>query len=151
MPNLLTRTARPSSRLLASGSWLLALGFCLLAAFLNPARASHAIGSDLHYVNVGPGLYLVTYRFYRDCSGIAADTTSVSMSYQATGCGTSGTGTNSGGSMQLPKRGYQDGNPYCRAILMSQPPCDPNSSVSSGSYPNHQVWSYAGIVNLGTG
>ncbi len=44
----------------------------ILFVQLNKARASHAMGADITYSYVGPNQYLVTFSFYRDCSGIQA-------------------------------------------------------------------------------
>jgi hypothetical protein len=44
----------------------------ILFVQLNKARASHAMGADITYSYVGPNQYLVTFSFYRDCSGIPA-------------------------------------------------------------------------------
>ncbi|MBP6400889.1 MAG: PKD domain-containing protein [Bacteroidia bacterium] len=44
---------------------------CLL--FSNQdAKASHAMGADITYEYIGPNQYLVTFSFYRDCTGIPA-------------------------------------------------------------------------------
>lgn len=109
------------------------------------AQASHAIGSDMNYVNVGPNLYLVTYRFYRDCSGITGDA-SVTLNAAGLSCATPN-GTSAGNPTQLFKRNIEDGNPYCGRVLSTQQPCDTTGSVST-PFPNYQVWSYSGIVSL---
>ncbi|HYE80437.1 MAG TPA: hypothetical protein VEI97_20885, partial [bacterium] len=130
-------------------AFLLAL---LLGSALRPLPtfATHAVGADMAYLNTAPGIYVVTYRFYRDCSGLPADTTSLTLSYSATGCGPTGTATNGGGTTQLLKLNYVDGNPYCSRILQSQQPCDPTSAVPSGAYPNYQIWTYSGLLTLGS-
>lgn len=126
--------------------WLLLIGLVSTLA-AHRAEASHAIGSDMNYINVGPGIYFVNYRFYRDCSGITVPQ-SFQLTYSGIGCGAAGTGSNAGGTQTLTRRSYEDGNPYC-ASQNSQSPCDTASSISS-LFPNYQVYTYGGIVTLGT-
>lgn len=121
----------------------------LLSAALAPrtARASHALGSDLYYTNVGPGLYLVTYRFYRDCSGITEGPT-MTLNMFGVSCATSN-GTSSAPAATLNRQGIEDGNPYCNYMLSTQQPCDSTRQVST-PFPNFQIWSYSGIISLPT-
>lgn len=121
---------------------------CGLVLLLAPraVHASHALGSDMYYVNVAPGVYQVTYRLYRDCSGIPAPW-SFTLTYTGTGCGTSGTSTNSGGTFTLRRDNYYDANPYCPAVN-AQSVCDTANPVMS-PYPNFQIHSYTGLLTLG--
>ncbi|MFN3876681.1 MAG: hypothetical protein ACK4L7_12325, partial [Flavobacteriales bacterium] len=48
---------------------------CLMLALANGARATHIIGGEIYYDHLGGGLYDVTLKLYRDCSGIAFDAT----------------------------------------------------------------------------
>lgn len=138
LPLLATRLQRLPTRLLLTLVGLLAIS--------HEGRASHALGSDMYYVNVAPDVYLVTYRLYRDCSGISAPP-SMQLYYSATGCDSSGMGTNVGGQRTLTRRGYYDANPYCN-LVNSQSPCDTSAGVS-GAAPNFQVYSYSGFLSLG--
>lgn len=113
------------------------------------ARASHALGGDLSYVSIAPGMYLVQFRFYRDCSGIPAPS-GFTLEYSATGCGPSGAAWNPGGTQTLLPRFYQTGNPYCHQQNQLSL-CDSANSNQSNGYPNYQIYTYGGIVSLGTG
>ncbi len=119
----------------------------LLLGCLAPqqARASHALGADMSYINVGPGLYFVQYRFYRDCSGISAPA-NFSLDYSATGCGPNNV-VNAGGSRLLLPRLAQAGNPYCTS-RNNQLSCDSMTAGPSNGYPNYSIYTYAAIVNL---
>lgn len=128
--------------------WLLLVGV-LITFSSQQAHASHAIGGDLSYTNVGPGLFFVTFRFYRDCSGIPAPG-DFTLQYSATGCGPNGTGGNAGGQVTLLPRSSSVGNPYC-AQQNNQSPCDSANSTPSNGFPNYQIFTYAAIVNLGSG
>ena len=123
----------------------------LFAGLLAPraAQASHALGSDMSYVSVSPGVYYVQFRFYRDCMGPSGPA-SFPLRYEATGCGPSGAGTNTGGTVTLLPRASQVANPYCRS-QNSLSPCDSLHSVPSNSYPNYNIYSYGGVVTLGSG
>lgn len=135
MPNLSFLGRRASVALLGP----------VLAAFgLMPhqALATHGQGSDLSYVNVSPGVYVVTYKFYRDCSGIPAPLTQY-LDYRGTGCGTTGTDTNAGGSLVLNKISSSIGQPYgdpAMNICLDQP----------GSPQNYEEHVYQGTLTLGT-
>src|SRR5258708_186363 len=62
----------------------------LFLSFTNKIQASHALGGDISYTDLGNGNYEVVFTLYRDCSGIPAPTTvslevsSVSASYTQT-------------------------------------------------------------------
>ncbi len=121
----------------------------LLAGFApRTAQASHALGSDLSYTNVSPGVYFVTYRFYRDCSGIAAPST-MQLEYEGTGCGQAGMSSNPGARRALTRSGFQTGNPYCRRQNAASL-CDSANQVPSNGLPNYQIFTYGGLVTLGT-
>lgn len=47
----------------------------LMLALASGARATHIIGGEIYYDHLGGGLYTVTLKLYRDCSGIAFDAT----------------------------------------------------------------------------
>ncbi len=67
--------------------------FAFMIGMLIPfnSRASHNVGGEItyHYTGV-PNTYEITYKFYRDCSGIPAPT-QISLCYSSFSCGTSGT------------------------------------------------------------
>ncbi|MDX5346771.1 MAG: hypothetical protein LPK19_05955 [Hymenobacteraceae bacterium] len=108
----------------------------LFAAFFISENllASHAQGSDLTYVNIGPNMYVVNFSFYRDCSGIAASTSEV-LNYTAPGC-------SNGGTLTLPKQTATMGNLYCPG---TQPIC-----VSGNTITNYEEHVYSGTVTLPT-
>ncbi len=126
--------------------WLLLAGV-LITFSAQQARASHAIGGDMSYLNVAPGIYFVQYRFYRDCSGISAPGT-FTLTYEATGCGPGNT-PNAGGTKELLPRQSQVGNPYCgRQNNVSL--CDSLRSITSTGFPNYNIYTYAALVTLGS-
>ena len=51
----------------------------LLLLQLQPAKASHVLGGEMSYKCLGNGIFEFTVAFYRDCSGIAWDQTSVTV------------------------------------------------------------------------
>jgi gliding motility-associated-like protein len=126
--------------------WLLLVGV-LITFSAQQARASHAIGGDMSYLNVAPGIYFVQYRFYRDCSGISAPS-SFTLTYEATGCGASGTAPNAGGTKDLLPRQSQVGNPYC-GRQNNTSVCDSLNGRPSNGFPNYNIYTYAALVNLG--
>lgn len=50
------------------------------------ARASHAMGADISYTNVGRDSFIVTLNFYRDCAGTTAPV-SADITIQSANCG----------------------------------------------------------------
>jgi gliding motility-associated-like protein len=125
--------------------WLLLVGV-LITLSSQQAQASHAIGGDMSYTNVGPGLYLVTYRFYRDCSGISAPS-EFPLTYEGTGCGPNNR-ANPGGNTALLPRLSAVGNPYC-GPQNQQSRCDSLTGVPSNGRPNYNIYTYGAIINLG--
>jgi hypothetical protein len=138
--------------IMAKLSFLQRVGFLALifTALLAPraAQASHALGSDMSYVNVSPGIYMVQLRFYRDCSGISAPS-SVTVNYEGTGCDVSGTRANAGGAKDLLPISSQIGNPYCRQQNQLAI-CDSLLQSPSNGFPNYNIYTYSGLVNIGT-
>ncbi|MDX5512216.1 MAG: gliding motility-associated C-terminal domain-containing protein, partial [Hymenobacteraceae bacterium] len=110
-------------KLIRLSCWMIAA--ILSSFFSQEAYASHAQGSDLTYVGVAPNIYVVQYKFYRDCSGIAASSTE-SLTYRAPGC-------SSGGNQTMQKNSQTIGNPYCDQIV---PVCN-NSSALPPNYEEH--------------
>ncbi len=121
----------------------------IFTALLVPrtAQASHALGADMSYISVSPGIYMVNLRFYRDCSGISAPG-SFTLTYEATGCGPSNF-PNAGGTKDLLPRSSQLGNPYCRLQNQSAI-CDSLRSIPSNGFPNYNIYTYSGLVVIGT-
>ncbi len=67
--------------------------FMLLSGIMLPfvSRASHNVGGEITYTYTGiPNTFLITYKFYRDCSGIPAPT-QISLCYSSVNCGQNGT------------------------------------------------------------
>jgi hypothetical protein len=54
---------------------LFAIALTLILSSSKNTYASHFAGADLTYTCLGGSTYLITYSFYRDCSGIQAPTT----------------------------------------------------------------------------
>ncbi len=127
--------------------WWLLLFSAFSTLVSQQAHATHAIGSDMNYLNVSPGVYVVQYRFYRDCSGTTAPA-SFSLSYVGRLCGANGTGINTGSTVTLPLLNSQTGNPYCRDQNIRSV-CS-NSGPTTTDRPNYQVYTYSATLNLGT-
>ena len=51
--------------------FFLFLTFCVMLGFSNSASATHYIGSELYYFDLGNNQYQIHYVFYTDCNGIA--------------------------------------------------------------------------------
>lgn len=59
-----------------------ATAIAALSLISSKSYGSHAVAADITYQYVGPNQYLLTLRFYRDCSGITAPTT-VQLGYSS--------------------------------------------------------------------
>src|SRR4051812_21584016 len=113
--------------------FIAAAGLLLAAGFTQEAKASHAQGSDLTYTCIAPNMYQVTYKLYRDCTGIFPATTA-SLNLKSPGC-------NAGRTVNLQQVGTPAmGNLYCPQIT---PTCSPTSP-----YPNFQEYIYSGMVTF---
>jgi hypothetical protein len=100
--------------------------------FLTVAQvfATHQLGNELVYTNVSPGVYLVSLKFYRDCSGIGAANT-YQLMVKSEGC-------NAGRSFSLTRVGNGiTGNLYCSSIT---------ATCSNTSQPNFEEYLYTTTV-----
>ncbi len=109
----------------------------LVAVFALPADeafASHGVGADVTYEYIGPNQYLVTLRFYRDCDGITAPT-STTVNYSSS-CAAGGNIT----LQAIPGTGQP----------IPPSPCLPpvTTTCNGGSGYGVQEWIYQGTVNL---
>lgn len=106
----------------------------LLTCFARNASASHQQAADLTYVCVSPNTYVVTLKFYRDCSGIDEANT-YPLRLTAPGCNTSRPVIN------LPKVGNTAG-------VVGTPYCSPALNNCSGSTANYQEFTYQTVVTF---
>lgn len=107
----------------------------LSLAFL-PSKvfASHAAGAEITYAWIADSTYQITYKFYRDCSGISEPTT-VNICYFST-CGTTTYTIN------LPKASGPNG-------LEVGTGCPGwSSTCNGGTNPGYREWIYTGQVTL---
>lgn len=115
---------------------------CLMAATVwgsfaaQEAKASHAQGSDLTYVNVGPSIYVVQYKLYRDCTGITLGTTET-LTYRAPGCNATSR------TLSLALGTKVIGTPYCGSIV-------PDCSDATTARPNYEEHVFSGTLTLPT-
>lgn len=114
----------------------LAVIFSFMTCFFfgNPeAKASHAMGADITYEYIGPNQYLVTFSFYRDCSGIPAPTF-IDLGINNS-CGFPAQTINL--------------NPLASSPTQISPVCPTElSTCNGGSYTGIEEWIYQGVVNL---
>ncbi|MBL0341535.1 MAG: hypothetical protein IPP71_11680 [Bacteroidetes bacterium] len=111
-----------------------ATAIAVLSLISSKSYGSHAVAADITYTYVGPNQYLLTLRFYRDCSGITAPAT-VTLGY-ASSCFP-------GGSITL--------NPIPGTGLEIPPStCLPpvTTSCNGGSGYGVQEYIYQGLVTL---
>lgn len=120
----------------------------LLISFIKVSKASHVSGGDLTYVCIGPNQYEITFKMYRDCSGITVPTT-IPVTFTNT-CAL----TNPA-SINLTLR-----NPVTNAICTTPDPCAvevsqlcPSQMMNStchagGTLPGMQEYIYRGVVTF---
>ncbi|MFD2718789.1 T9SS type A sorting domain-containing protein [Hymenobacter monticola] len=113
----------------------------LLAGLLGNApraQASHLLGGDLTYESLGNNQYRVSFRLYRDCSGIVPS--AFVLSCKNGGCSSPATITT-----PLVQQGaVQAGNPFCAAV--SAGPCQGPAGL-----PNYDISTYTATVTLAPG
>ncbi|OON67791.1 hypothetical protein B0919_16530 [Hymenobacter sp. CRA2] len=121
--------------------------FCLAWGLgLEQARASHALGGELTYEYIGtaaqPNRYRITCRYFRDCSGIAAET-DLLLTCRVGSPTTSCTNNDSRNFTTTLTRGQLiSGSPYCSSVAGANQ-CDNNSL-----YPNYETARYTAEVTL---
>jgi len=99
--------------------------------------ASHAMGADLTYKCVGPNQYLLTYSFYRDCSGISAPPIII-IDYWSSCYYTTGRKDTLYPTMVIPDS--------LRWVYATCPGV--TTTCAGGSYTGIEEWIYTGIVDL---
>ena len=97
------------------------------------AKASHMAGADLTYQYIGNNQYVVTYSFYRDCSGISAPT-SENLTLSSSACSMSQSFTLN----PVPNTG-QEISLNCPGV---------SSTCAGGSAPGIQQWIYQTTVTI---
>jgi hypothetical protein len=109
--------------------FLLLLSFC----FVNTARAAQLLGGDIEYQCVAPGVYVVAFFGYYDCSGAAYPAT-VQLNISAPGC-------NAGRlfSINAMSPGIRFYNPYCTST---------GNACGSTALPNVQAVLYSTTITL---
>ena len=110
----------------------IALSTIFLLLFSNQSRASHAMGADITYTCLGNNQYLLTFSFYRDCSGIFPLTVMPIEIHN--GCGFNDTIVNInqvGGPVDVPT--------VCPSAV---------TTCHGGAYVGIQKYTYTGIITL---
>lgn len=117
----------------------LLFGIALLFTFCPSAQASHAAGAELTYTWKSDSTYIITYHFYRDCSGIPAPD-SVSVCYENNCDGYQN-------NIYLRKTTLLDGGrPNGSDVLIACPSFP--TVCHSGTLPGYQEWWYSTTVTL---
>lgn len=114
----------------------LGMAFAGLFTFSTQSQASHQMASDLTYAAVAPNMYVVTLKFYRDCSGILEAAT-YPLSIKSPGCNTARP------VVSMPKVGNTAGvvgSPYCTAAL--------NNCTGGATNLNYQEFTYQAVVTF---
>jgi hypothetical protein len=114
----------------------------LLALGGQRAYASHAQGGQLTYEALGNNRYRVTLRYFRDCSGITAETShtlNARVGSPVTSCASNDprnfTAT-------LVRGQLITGSPYCSSVSGA------NQCSSTSQYPNYEVANYTADITL---
>lgn len=115
----------------------IAITLALLAFAAQKAYASHAAGAELLYEHVSGNTYKITYKFYRDCTGIS-EPSSLNCCY-FNSCSPSAIN-----SIILNKISGPNGT----EVALSCPGF--GTTCGSGSTPGYREWIYTGIVTLAT-
>ena len=112
----------------------LLLALIMLFSFANIGKATHAAGGELTYAWVSDSTYKVTFKFYRDCSGITEPT--FFDCYFINMC------TGNCGTFQLNKKTGTNGQEVSTGC-----PGYP-STCNGGSLPGYREWIYEGNITL---
>lgn len=108
---------------------------CFLLSLTIPfkqAYATHAMGMDLIYTEVGQDSFMVTVAFYRDCGGVAAPN-SVSLRLRSATC-------NYNFSLNLPRIGSgTETTPVCTTLV---------TECNGGNFPGSEEYIYRRLVVL---
>jgi gliding motility-associated-like protein len=118
----------------------------LLIAFFNTsAKASHLSGGDITYVCIGPNQYEITFKMYRDCSGITM-TTTIPITFTNT-CGLTNPATVNL-TLRDPVTGVVCTSLCSQEVSQLCPSQISNSTCNSGTLPGMQEYIYKGIVTF---
>jgi gliding motility-associated-like protein len=117
----------------------------LVILFHNTIKASHVSGGDITYVCIGPNQYEITFKMYRDCSGITVPTT-IPVTFTNT-CGLA-----SPASINLTLRDPVTGavctSPCATEVSQLCPAQVPNSTCNGGALPGMQEYIYKGTITF---
>src|SRR5688572_3516446 len=111
---------------------LMAFLLALLLGLSSNVYATHFQGGDLTYACVGPNIYVVTAKVYRDCTGAAAYTYN-DLKVWSPGCTT-------GRVIPMTMQGgLVTGSPYCATV---------GNPCSTTGRPNYQEVTFTAVVTL---
>ncbi len=105
-----------------------------LSSLPQQASATHLLGGELEYECVGPNEYLVTANLYRDCGGVAPEST-INVQYSSVSCGVSA-------SLILASQSVSDITPTCPSSL---------SACAGGGSFGVEKHIYQGTLSLPSG
>jgi len=114
---------------------------CLILIGTGRAKASHAVGADLTYNYVNTNQYMVTVKFYRDCTGIDAPPTMMINYNSSCGNGYLNISQVPGTGHEIPTGSY----PVVDCYTACQ--TDPNTGLPGTGY-GVQEFVYRGLVTL---
>ena len=103
--------------------------FTILFGFIGfiSANATHIAGTDVSYVNVGPNVYVVTFKTYSPCSNVAYSPTET-LTYRAPGC------INTASTLTLQLKASNTITSYCGTYNCAVPNFLPLDPVIERSY-----------------
>ena len=119
---------------------LLSLFFTVFSSY--KASATHAAGGEIIYEWVSDSTYRFYFKFYRDCSGTASEPSTVSLCYDNTCNGQTGSVVLSK-IVTLPD-GTANGSP----VSLGCPGFPTKCTSTSSSIPGYREWWYSNLVTL---
>jgi gliding motility-associated-like protein len=126
--------------------FLLSVNILILTIFLqNFCFASHLSGGDITYTCIGPNQYEITFKLYRDCSGITVPTT-IAINFSNT-CGLANPATLNV-TLRNPSTGVVCTAPCATEVSQLCPSQVPNSTCNGGTLPGMQEYIYKGTVTF---
>lgn len=112
-----------------------ALAIILLSFFLADLHATHIVGGDIRYEQIGQDSFIITLQLYRDCSGIAAPTSSTVDISDICGI------TQASIPLTLINPGSTDVSQMCSSAV--------NTTTCGGGFlPGFQLYEYVGLAVL---
>jgi hypothetical protein len=112
-----------------------ALTIILISFFLADLHATHIVGGDIRYEQIGQDSFIITLQLYRDCSGIAAPTSSIVDINDICGI------TQASIPLTLINPGGTDVSQMCPSAVNT-------TTCYGGTVPGFQLYEYVGLAVL---